>query len=78
MNYWRFVLSSLMHALGNLDECTGQLNKCDALLVTSKQQIAGYEHQVEILDQQLAERASFTWWLKLPLFLIKRVFKANN
>ena len=66
-------------------QCTVQLNERDALIAQYTVQLnerdallALRTEQVATLNQQLAYRGSFTWWLKLPLLLMKRAVKANN
>ncbi len=63
---------------GKINESMGQVSEHDQYVEALTGQIAGYEHQVATLNNQLAERASFKWWLKLPLQLAKRAFKTGN
>ena len=47
-------------------------------LAERAQQLAEQAQRLATLDQQLAYRASLAWWLKLPLHLLKSVFKASD
>ena len=55
-----------------------QLNESTSQIAAQGLQIEAKERQVDMLNQQLAERTSFMWLLKLPWLLLQRVFKAKD
>lgn len=50
----------------------------DTLLAQRDAHIAEQERNISALNQQMAYRASLTWWLLSPLRFIKHAFKAND
>lgn len=63
---------------GQMEERERMIAERDTRIDQTVAQIAEHERLIEALNQQLAYRAGWTWWLKSPLRLIKRALQAND